>query len=134
RTCLSYSTLTQTTPKHLQTWLALASNQKTTKKPHTKHLLLEEITKKMKKRTKTSKILQPRRGHVTCRVTSTPRRMLTAMIPTNLRKKLSPLKTPTKTKSTFLMLTKQTLMNGRLSNWHKDTPFSLMLITAKETT
>src|SRR5438105_15054977 len=41
RTCLPCSTLTQTTPKHLQTWLVLAPNQKTTKKPHTKRLRLE---------------------------------------------------------------------------------------------
>jgi len=47
--------LTQTTPKHLQTWLALAPNQKTTKKPYTKRLLLEEITKKMKKGQKQAK-------------------------------------------------------------------------------
>ena len=109
------------------------SQSKNHKKTHTKRLLLEEITKKMKKRTKTSKILQPRRDHVTCRVTSTPHRMLTAMTLTKLRKKLLPPKTLTKMKLISLTLTKQTLMNGRLSNWHKDTPSLSMLTTAKET-
>src|SRR5206468_201564 len=84
-------------------------------KTHTKCLLLEEITKKMKKRTKTSKILQPRRDHVTRRVTSTLHRMLTAMILTKFKKKLLPPKTPTKMKLIYLTLTKQTLINRRLS-------------------
>ena len=56
------------------------------------------------------------------------------MILTKLKKKLLPPRTPTKTKSISLTLTKQTLMNGRLLNWHKDTPSLSMLTTAKETT